>query len=119
MSKIVVAVNSMISNSDKISSVTELNNEYLFIYANRYAWGILERDGNYFLYFYPGIKNMEELRSMANMAVGDIGIVVYKTEDLKTRETLESFGELYLIVKEKLYGVDKALDDIIGNNSGF
>jgi hypothetical protein len=39
--------------------------------------------------------------------------VTYTTRVLGTREAVESFANLYTAVREKLYGVDKALDNIV------
>ena len=41
MNKIILAINSMIQNSDKISNVSVFNDEYFFNYKG-YTWGILE-----------------------------------------------------------------------------
>ena len=115
MSKIVLAVNSMISNEEKISDVAKdvMGSEYLFKYDNKYIWGISENNGLYSLFFYPETKEADELIGVIDW--DSVPMVVYKTEELKTREALESFGELYLIVKEKLHNVERVLDDIIGN----
>ena len=115
MSKIVLAVNSMISNADKISNVTQdaMETEYLFEYDNKYIWGILESNGQYSLYFYPNAKEVNELTDIIDWE--SVPMVTYNTTELKTREALDSFIELYLIVKEKLHDVEEVLDDIIGN----
>ena len=117
MSKIVTAVNSMISNADKISDVTRLevggNLEYVFKYNNKYVWGISKHGEILFLYLYPKTKEITEIN--ANIIWSSFEFISYNTEELKTREALESFAELYLIVKEKLHNVDGVLDDIIGD----
>ena len=119
MSKIVKAVNSMISNAEKISDVVILkypdNNdyEYVFKYDFKYIWGISNRGEDYSLFFYPEIKEVNKLNPY--MDWNSVEYITYNTKDLKTRETLESFAELYLIIKEKLHNVDGVLDDIIGD----
>ncbi|MCK4798267.1 MAG: hypothetical protein KAT05_12875 [Spirochaetes bacterium] len=115
MSKIVLAVNSMISNADKISDVSMNieNMEYFFKYDNKYVWGIILYENNYTLYFYPKIKDTRELDNMYEW--DKVDFITYKTEELKTREAIESFSELYLIIKEKHLNVDSVLNDIIGD----
>lgn len=112
MSKIVIAVNSMISHADQISNVEKSEDEYYFLYNNKYKWSMREKDGNYFLYFYPGNETLDQLINTIDF--NSIDLVIYSTQDLKTREAEESFRELYLILKEKFFEVDSALEDIIG-----
>lgn len=115
MSKIVIAVNSMITHADKISDVVQnkYDGELFFKYNHKYVWGIKEEKGNYFLYFYPETEEVDELNDEIDW--DNYPYVIYKTHDLKTREASESFGELYLIIKERIHNVDKVLDDIIGD----
>ena len=42
MTKIVQAVNAMISNPDKIKSVIPNGQEFFFIYKDKYKWSILK-----------------------------------------------------------------------------
>lgn len=109
MTKIVRAVNSMVSHAEKISDVSIISDEYIFKFDDKYIWGILEKEGNYILFYYPNTKEINELDDSWQ----DVPMVAYKTKELKTQESLESFMELYLIVKEKLYDVDRVLDNII------
>ncbi len=113
MSRIVVAVNSMITNAQKLSNIKRKDSEYYFLYDNKYKWSISESDEKYHLFFYPGDQTIDELVKTTSWS--SVTFVSYSSDELKTREALESFRELYLIIKEKLYGVDKALDDIIGS----
>lgn len=115
MSKIVLAINSMISNEEKISDIHKdlMDSEILFKYSYKYVWGISKNEEDYSLYFYPESKDVNELKGVVDWS--NVPMVVYKTEDLKTREALESFRELYLIVQGKLHNVDRVLDDIIEN----
>ena len=112
MSKIVQAVNSMISSVEKISDVSKSGSEYFFKYNNKYIWGIYEKEEEYVLSFYPETENIEDLLYEANWE--NISAVIYSTYELKTKEAFESFQELYLKVKEKLFAVDIVLNDIIG-----
>ena len=115
MSKIVLAINSMISNEEKITDIHRdlMDSEFLFKYADKYVWGISKHEENYSLFFYPESKDVNELAGVIDWS--NVPMVVYKTEDLKTREAIESFRELYLIVQRKLHNVDRVLDEIIGN----
>jgi hypothetical protein len=44
----------------------------------------------------------------------NINSVPYNTKTLGTKEAKDSFKELNTIIKEKVYGMDDVLDDIIG-----
>ena len=115
MSKIVIAVNSMISHAEKISDVivNKEDNEFIFKYDDKYVWGITTEDEDYRLCFYPETREVDELRDFTDW--NKFPLVAYYSTDFKTREALESFGELYLIMKEKLHNVDEVLEDIIGD----
>ena len=39
--------------------------------------------------------------------------VSYSSKEIGTREAFESLSELYHLLTEKLYGIDRVLDDII------
>lgn len=114
MSKIVRAVNSMILNPSKISNVSVVDEEYFFMYDGKYKWSIKHYVSDYLLYFFPEDETIDNLVKYIESKPSEYpDYVFYNSDDLKTREAAESFGELYLIVKEKLYGLDKILDDII------
>jgi len=117
MSKIIKALNSMVSNPEKITDVIQEDEGYFFLYDKKYVWGIyfdLEND-TYEAYFYPGAT---ETVGVVNSIRSEIYIdyINYESEILGARESHETFSELYRIVKEKLFGVDKVLDDIIGDD---
>lgn len=113
MSKIVRAINSMILNQTEISNVNLAHDEYFFLYEGKYKWSIGYEDGDYILSFYPGNETIYALLEYMRKGNFDYPYVSYNSGDLKTQEAEESFGELFLIVKEKVYGLDKILDDII------
>ena len=116
MSKIVIAVNKMISNSEKITGVIQKGNEMFFIYDEKYKWSIMFRDSdnNYSLYYYPGNVSIEALATTPSTEWQDMNYVSYSTDVIRTKEAYNSFQELYQITKEKVLGIDKVLDDIIG-----
>ena len=120
MSKIVQAVNVMISNSSKISDVYRKENEFFFLYDGKYKWSIWQNPGEetYILTYYPSDLFDRPIGELVKMDANfwrmlDGSYVPYDTRELKTKEAVESFSELYLIVKEKQLGADKALQDII------
>ena len=118
MSKIVSAINTMINDAHKISKVIPNENVFYFLYADKYKWSIVQfEDDLCFLNYYPGEISFEEMAQMKDYEWSQSGIeqVVYSTNEFKTKEAVESFKELYLTVKEKLYGVDKVLNDIIND----
>ena len=114
MSKIVQAVNAMISNHKLISNVVRGENEVFFLYKEKYKWSMAFRDGSYYLWYYPGNQSLEDLSQ--ERWDDDIPMVSYKDADIGTKEAKASFAELYTLVKEKVYGVDEVLDDIIGDD---
>jgi len=46
-------------------------------------------------------------------------MVKYSDTEVGTKEAKSSFAELYTIVKERLYGVNDVLDDIISDSESF
>lgn len=115
MSKIIQAVNSMISNTDLIGNVLfGQNKEVFFNYKNKYKWSIKEQeDDSYSLWFYKSELSIESLAQIDNEEWEEIAMMHYSTSDLSSKEANASFKELYRIVKEKVFGMDKVLDDII------
>lgn len=116
MSKIVQAVNSMISNSHLISNVIRGGEEIFFLYKNSYKWSMKRRDDSHLLWFYPGDESLEQLAQHFSHEFGspeDITMVSYSDKEIGTKEAKASFSELYTLLNEKLYGVDEVLDDII------
>lgn len=115
MSKIVQAVNSMITHSNKIGNVINGDEEIFFLYKN-YKWSIAKRDDGHYLWFYPNAGNLEALAQSGPHDWSQIDMVVYKDSDIGTKEAKASFADLYSLVKEKVYGVDIVLDDIISDD---
>lgn len=121
MSKIISAINSMISNQDKISQVSIRDGKYYFLYKNIYIWSIQLLNDDYILNYYTGEITIEELINEPNIMIMDVDYniscnydyISYSANAFKVKEAIESFKNLYLIVQEKLYNIDKVLDDII------
>ena len=113
--KIVQVINSIITNKSKISNVLRNDSEYFFVYNSKYKWSITKSDktDDYFIHFYPtDIMNIEQLANNQDWNSFP-HYVSYKTEDLKTKEALETFRELYQIVADKVYGIDDIFNEII------
>ncbi len=123
MSKIVQAVNAMVSNPGKISDVITgeyHNHEIYFRYDDRHKWsmnGSGDSSSVYYLHYYPGNEELEYIASLEDYNWNDIRHVSYNTKELGTKEAFQSFEELYLILQEKIYGMDDVLDDIINSDS--
>ena len=115
MRKIVEAVNKMIENSHLISNVIKEHDEYYFLYNNKTKWSISTEknsSNDVELMLYPDSNmTIEDLINTKNWNI--INYVHYRAADFKTQEATETFNELFLIVKEKVYGIDSLLDDII------
>lgn len=120
MSKIIEAVNVMASNKDKFDMVLQgaHESEIFFRYAGKHKWSIIKNDsGEYYLHYYPGNYNLEKMAAWPPEEWhGFSGMVSYNSKDLGTKEARESLGELYTLVKEKVYGMDDVLEDIISSD---
>ena len=104
----------MISRKNLITNVSSGNKEIFFTYNGKYHWSIADRDGEILLWFYPRAESLDELVSRSHHGEWDgVEMVGYKASEIGTREAIETFTELYRVVKEKLFGVDDVLDDII------
>jgi len=120
MSKIVRAANAMVSNSDKIGDVKKTENEYFFLYNDKYKWSISYSsvDRSYALFYYPGDASIEMLAAKSPDEWQNYNEYVrYSSKDLNSKEANETFSELFRIIEEKAYGVDKILDDIIKDDT--
>lgn len=114
MSKIVQAVNAMITNANLITNVIRGQNEIFFLYKGKYKWSMAKRDDGFWLWYYPGEQKLERLAR--EDWDEDLPMVTYNDASVGTREAKASFGELHTIIKEKVFGVDEVLDDIIGDS---
>lgn len=123
MTKIVEAINVMISNQEKIQVAIrgEYEAEVFFLYDGKHKWSIIRNDaGEYFLHYYPTNISLEELASMPGEAWIEFNqMVSYNSVSLGTKEAKDSLQELYGIVKEKIFGMDSVLDDIIKSDSNW
>lgn len=116
MSKIVSAVNAMIINSNKISNVlVGQGGEYFFLYDGKYKWSMIKRDDDTLLWFYPSKHSLETLAAYENHDWDELPMVTYRTSEIGAREARESFNELYTLLKEKMYGIDEMLEEIIND----
>lgn len=114
--KIVTAANMMISRQELITNVLPGRNEYFFLYDGKYKWSIshLEEGDIYFLHYYPGNADLEALAAEQNW--NEIDYMTYSSKTLGTKEAQQTFQDLYQIVKEKIYGIDTVLNDIISGS---
>lgn len=115
MSKIVQAVNAMISNPNLISNVIPNEKEFFFLYKNKYKWSISRRDNDHILWYYPGGDRLEALSSYEGSDWEGTPMVNYRDAEIGTKEAKASFSELYTLIKERAYGVNEVLDDIISD----
>lgn len=119
MSKIVQAVNAMLSNPYLISDVASAGGEFFFVYKIKYAWSMKKDGADYFLWYYPS-SDLDELLSRAAQEYwDDINMVVYKSAEIGTREARASFSELFTLLTEREYGINDVLDDIISDGDPF
>ncbi len=121
MSKIVKAVNVMVSNPSQINEVYkgEHETEVFFQYAEKYKWSILKnKDDVYFLSYFTEEVDLKDLALIPNEIWMEVApsCISYNTKELATREARDSFAELYALVSEKAYGMDEVLDEIIASD---
>lgn len=116
MEKIIIAINKMIENSHLISSVISSGSEFYFLYNQKVKWSIMQfEDDDIILTLYPDTTyDLEYLSGVGDLIY--INKVVYSSSDFKTREAFESFYELLQVVRNKVFGVDDLLNDIINDN---
>lgn len=114
MSKVVQAVNSMVSQAELISGVIQSERgEIYFVFGNKYVWSIDQAPADDFvLYFYP--DQTEPKEAMMSDSVPGVPTVRYRSSEIGTREAKASFAELYTIVSSKLWNMEQVLNDIIG-----
>ena len=113
--RVVRAINAMALNSEKISSVkASRGGENYFCYKEKYIWSILKNDSDYSLFYYPGAVSTEEQATKDYSDESEY--VAYTSQEFSSREAQSSMAELFLIVQEKHYGMDKVLDDIIDDD---
>lgn len=119
MSKIVVAANAMIEHKNKISNVVPgwNSSEIFFVFDGKYKWSIFKRsDGHYSLMYYPGAQKLEFLAGLEDQEWAEFSdFVTYSSKDISTRESIETFKELFGVVSDLRFGMDDVLDDIINS----
>lgn len=92
MDKIILAINSMIINSNRITDILLRGNEYFFKYNNK-IWGILKRkDGIIALSYYSDANE-----------VSDIGHYLCSLDNCKTyfSDSYKALESLYLLISGK------------------
>ena len=126
MSKIVAAVNAMVSDSNRISTVININSYWFFILDEKFAWSIEswdhEGENRYILYFIKvnGNFTVDDAKAFERQSRQDVRSLVkkgeaieYNSNEIGTDEALKAFRLLFTAVKEKGIGMDKVLDEII------
>ncbi|KVV19339.1 hypothetical protein WK80_25820 [Burkholderia multivorans] len=107
----------MIAHAELISRVLKGDNEYFFLYKKKYKWSIANREDGISLWYYPGQESLESLRDVVDVADWrGIDMIRYTPEEIGTKEARASFAELFTLVKEKYYGINEVLDDIISDD---
>ncbi len=123
MSKIITALNVMISNDYLISNVLQgyNSNEIFFMYNKKHKWSVTKKQNDiYIVHYYPGSTKLEDLASWPDEAWADFpDIVSYGEEQLSTKEAQNTLKELYTILGEKIFGMDDVLDEIIESDDNI
>jgi hypothetical protein len=119
MSKIVQAVNAMISNQALITEVVKGDKEIFFRYKAKYTWSMRKESSTHYLWYYPNHEIDYLLGCEVENEWNGVDMVGYNDTEIGTREAKASFAELFLLLKEKMFGVNNVLDDIISDGDPF
>lgn len=121
MSKIVQAINAMISNPKLFNKIIKEGEELFFLYKEKYKWSMRRNDaGAYFLYYYPTQISLEDLARFEPYQWENFSeMIIYRDSDIGTKEAKSSFADLYRLLTEKVFGVDEVLEDIISDEEPF
>jgi len=113
MSKIIRAANVMVAFPNKITEVSPASEgeEIFFRYDNKSVWSIINSGEEIALYCYPKATSAAEVARVSNFK--GMPLVRYSTETLNTREARATFRDLYNTLREKVYGMDVILEDIL------
>jgi hypothetical protein len=126
--KIIQAINKIIENSDDIKNIVYYNgaDEFFFEYRialvmpigaykfYRFSVKCYGKD-EYAVYYYSEDLSPQDICHYKYYSNDKLMFVSYYSNELKTKESLETFRDLYNIVKDKYYGASIAFDDIINN----
>jgi hypothetical protein len=109
----------MVENPDLITSVMKGtgSTELFFLYKAKYNWSVSKNASaaEYFLHFYPTGYKIQQLARIEDWDEFS-DFVTYRSADLGGKEAQQSFAALYGLVQEKLFGMDKVLDDILSDD---
>jgi len=118
MSKIIKAINVMVSNEELIANVQEgdHSNEIFFTYDDKHKWSLIRMGSDKFaLHYYPGKEDINALAEIDDWE-GFSNMISYTAEVFPTREAKQTLNELYTILSEKRYGMDDVLNEIISTD---
>ncbi|MRX70289.1 hypothetical protein SAMN06265349_101709 [Flavobacterium resistens] len=120
--KIVLVLNTIIAQREKISNVIPEENEFYFLYDNKYKWSIKkilgDWDDEFIVDFFPDAKNeiipdtIDQIASNRKWGI-KVNYARYSTKEIGTKEAYETFKDLYDILFNVVYGIDDIFNDII------
>jgi hypothetical protein len=115
MNKIVRAINAMISNASKITDVSMADGQYYFLYDGKHKWSITHLgDDDYTLAYYASPYSIGQIHTLRTAPGFSVEPVPYSLSDIGTREARDSFCDLYTTIRDKASGLNKVMDEIIG-----
>jgi hypothetical protein len=86
------------------------------LYKNKYKWSIKQcQENTHIIWYYPGTESLESLATYEPDEWGGTPMVNYHDAEIGTKEAKASFSELYTLIKERVYGINDVLDDIISD----
>lgn len=121
MDRIIQVINTIIENKASITGAAKQGVVYYFLYNYKHIFSIHEASKGGVLYFnvYPSpdysIDKIIAIRASLDPKMDDIPVITYSSADYKTIEGQESFRELLILIKSKLYDVESVFNDILNN----
>ena len=116
--RIISAIQRIAEDVESIGEIVKISEEYYFEYKEKY-WSISrsreEVTGlhTHFFFYYPNTKlNLKGLAELASRGDPNTHFMVFRETDFP-RQRL-AFRSLYDAIEAKYFGLDDALDDILG-----
>jgi len=119
MNQVIEVINTIIENKINISNVINDNGMIFFLYKEIHIFSLHSKSDTDLDAFYFNVYPAKEfdinriLYLKHNVGLNEVPMVSFDSDDFKTQEALETFRDLYLVLKSKLYDVDKVFADIL------
>ncbi len=125
MTDIIIVLNKIIENSNRIDQVVYIDRTFYFVYMKQYLWSIQKQDGTesaeYTVEFYPKAQfkakdhrlYIEQLLSNNNDE--EAVAFTYSTQTYNSITAVETFEDLYRVVSGGNLGANEAFQAILNS----